>query len=217
MNRLSHLSPWPGQKQTGASLLAAMLFLIVLSLLAVISVRNVVMQERMSGNTQDWDLAFQAAEAALRDGETDIASHARVTQGVFTAWASGGCGTGEATGLCLPSADGTPIWSHMNTADPCWAGTAATGCTASLVYGSQTGAAKLTVRSHSGADAAALDLQPRYVIEDLGAVGGSLVVGCYGCAPPPHAYRVTAVGFGNIRNADGSPAVRVVLQSVFVS
>jgi len=214
MNRLNHFSNL--LRQRGVSLLVAMIFLIVLSLLGIVSIRGVVMQERMAGNAQDWDLAFQAAEAALRDGEADVAT-ARVTSGNFSPCDSGSYGSGANVGLCAPST-GDPFWTYMKDNDPCWAGTSAS-CdvdTVSVVYGSQSGAVPLTASSSGGAPAA-LARQPRYVIEDLGTVGaGSLVTRSYGSAPPPHAYRITAIGFGNIQNAGNSAATRVVLQSIYV-
>jgi len=215
MNRLNHF-PRPSRQQ-GVSLLVAMIFLIVLSLLGIVSIRGVVMQERMAGNAQDWDLAFQAAEAALRDGEADAAT-ARVTGGVFYTCDSASFGSGVNVGLCTPST-GTPLWSVMTADDGCWSGASSScgGDTQSVVYGSKTGAAALTASSSGGA-ATALARQPRYVIEDLGGIAASsLAVGGYGSAPPPHAYRITSVGFGNIQNLDNSAATRVLLQSIYIT
>jgi type IV pilus assembly protein PilX len=50
----------------------ALVMLLVLTLLATASARMTLMEERMTGNTQDRSVAFQAAEAALRVGETDL-------------------------------------------------------------------------------------------------------------------------------------------------
>lgn len=58
--------------QNGATLMVAMIFLIVLSLLGVAAVQNNTFQEKMAGNTRDRDLAFEAAEAALRDASANI-------------------------------------------------------------------------------------------------------------------------------------------------
>jgi len=57
------------KRQSGMALVMGLIFMVVLTLLATVSMRNTVMEERMAGNTRDIDLAFQAAEAALRAGE----------------------------------------------------------------------------------------------------------------------------------------------------
>jgi type IV pilus assembly protein PilX len=67
--------PWRGSRlmrvrpQHGAALIIAMILLLIMSLLAATSLRETLMQERMSSNTYDRDLAFQSAEAGLRMGE----------------------------------------------------------------------------------------------------------------------------------------------------
>jgi len=55
--------------QRGAVLVVALIFLLVMTMLIMASVRGTVLQERMAGNIYDRSLAFQAAEAALREGE----------------------------------------------------------------------------------------------------------------------------------------------------
>ena len=59
-------------RQQGVALVVALIFLAVLTILGVAIARNSSMEERMAGNTRDRDLAFQAAEAALRDAEADL-------------------------------------------------------------------------------------------------------------------------------------------------
>lgn len=51
--------------QRGAALIMALIFLLVLTLLGTSGTMNNSMQERMSSNTRNRDLAFQAAEHAL--------------------------------------------------------------------------------------------------------------------------------------------------------
>ena len=51
------------------SLFPALMFLLVLAVLGVSALNSTVMQEKMVSNTKDVNLAFQAAEAALRDAE----------------------------------------------------------------------------------------------------------------------------------------------------
>lgn len=57
-------------RQSGAALIVALIFLLVMTLLGTQSMRTSTMQERMAGNMRDWNLGFQAAEAALRDAES---------------------------------------------------------------------------------------------------------------------------------------------------
>ena len=62
----------PRRRQCGISLITTLLFMVAALLLGVSVMGINVMQERMVGNSRDRDLAFQAAEAALRDAEFDI-------------------------------------------------------------------------------------------------------------------------------------------------
>ena len=57
-------------KQSGMVLMVSLIFLVLLTLLAVSAMHGTILQERMAGNTRDRMLAFQAAEAALRTGES---------------------------------------------------------------------------------------------------------------------------------------------------
>lgn len=64
----------PLHSQRGSALIVAMVMLLVLTLLGVTAVRNTTLQERMAGNLRDSNLAFQAAERALREGEKFLRS-----------------------------------------------------------------------------------------------------------------------------------------------
>jgi len=57
------------RRQSGAVLVIGLIILVVLTLLGVQGMRTNVAQERMAGNMRERNLAFQAAEAALRRGE----------------------------------------------------------------------------------------------------------------------------------------------------
>ncbi|ENO83186.1 hypothetical protein B447_00295 [Thauera sp. 27] len=50
-------------------LMIGMIFMLIMTLVTVASMRTTTLEERMAGNARDNDLAFQAAEAALRVGE----------------------------------------------------------------------------------------------------------------------------------------------------
>jgi len=58
-------------RERGAAMVIALVMLLVLTLLATASARMTLMEERMTGNTQDRNIAFQAAEAGLRAGEDE--------------------------------------------------------------------------------------------------------------------------------------------------
>lgn len=56
-------------RESGAALVVSLVLLLVLTVLGVASMRTTTLQERMAGNLRDGNLAFQSAEAALREGE----------------------------------------------------------------------------------------------------------------------------------------------------
>jgi len=66
--------PVPRLRQSGSALIVGLVFLLVITLIAVSGARNTILQERMSANLYDRSLAFQSAEAALREGLADAAN-----------------------------------------------------------------------------------------------------------------------------------------------
>jgi type IV pilus assembly protein PilX len=189
MRSLSPLSSFVAG-QSGMSLFPALMFLLVLAVLGVSVLNSTLLQEKMTSNTKDTNIAFQAAEAGLRDAEADVAQN--ITSGtVFTPSCTGG--------LCTPpSTWPTPVSTDISKVVD-WSNSGQTRS-----YGGYTGAPAL-------ADVAA---PPLYVIEKLSSLpvapGGS--VGS-GLAPPNSggtAYRLTVLATG-VR-----PETRVVLQSTFL-
>jgi type IV pilus assembly protein PilX len=63
-------------RERGAALIVALLFLVILAMLGVSSMTSTTLEERMSGNARDQNIAMQAAEAALRDAEKDLTAGA---------------------------------------------------------------------------------------------------------------------------------------------
>jgi len=55
--------------QNGAALFVSLIMLLLITLLAVSSMQSSIVQEKMTANQYDSQIAFQAAEAALRRGE----------------------------------------------------------------------------------------------------------------------------------------------------
>ena len=93
MNRAHPRAP---ARQRGITLVVVLLLLIVVTLLGLAAMRGTVMQERMSGNVAARAIAFQAAEAALREAESYAADPGR------PAIPSTGC----TNGLCATTAIG---------------------------------------------------------------------------------------------------------------
>ena len=62
----------PHTQQRGAILVTSMLLLLVLTIIGVTVMQMSRMQERMAGNSRDINLAFQAAEGALRGAEAFV-------------------------------------------------------------------------------------------------------------------------------------------------
>ena len=57
------------KQQAGAVLIVGLVLLLILTVIGLASIRGSDLQERMAGNMRDRNAAFQAAEAALREGE----------------------------------------------------------------------------------------------------------------------------------------------------
>ncbi len=79
--------------QAGAVLLVALLFILLLSIIALSAMRATLLEEKMAGNLRDRSIALQAAETALRDAEALLGQ----TLPSFTpACTNGLCDTGNA-------------------------------------------------------------------------------------------------------------------------
>lgn len=55
--------------QRGAVLIVSLMILVILTLLGITAMQTTTFQEKMAGNMRSRELSFQAAEAALRQGE----------------------------------------------------------------------------------------------------------------------------------------------------
>lgn len=56
-------------REKGAALVVSLILLLIMTIIGVTSLRTTTLEEKMAGNMRDKSLAFQAAEAALRDAE----------------------------------------------------------------------------------------------------------------------------------------------------
>lgn len=70
--------PFPtSARQSGVALITGLVLMVVLTLITVAALRTTTLEELMARNARDRDLAFQAAEAALRAGETELRAPCR--------------------------------------------------------------------------------------------------------------------------------------------
>lgn len=81
--------------QSGATLAVALILLVVVTLLALVAIRGVLLEERMASAQRDRSLEFQAAEAGLRAAEAVIQSDTGGSLGRD-------CTRANATGCGLP-------------------------------------------------------------------------------------------------------------------
>lgn len=179
------------QRQRGAVLAIGLLILIVMTLIGVTGMSTSGLQLKMAGNLKDWHVAFQAVEAGLRDGETDIVSGRG-------GGSDNGCNAvgsipSDYDAIC-PTPPGAlqSIWQTIDFKD-------SASTIKYLLYGAKTGATAL-----SGVVA-----QPRYIIEPVTSVGPgkSLRTPEVG---KKKTYRVTAVGYG------GTTEANIMAQSTIV-
>ena len=60
------------RKQNGITLIVGLILLLVMTMLGLTAIQVTTQQERMAGNLRDRNIAFQAAESALREGESAL-------------------------------------------------------------------------------------------------------------------------------------------------
>lgn len=79
-------------KVKGVALPVALIFLLVLTVIGVSSLGTTVFEEKMAANSLNREIAFQAAEAALREGERHVEAASDIHLQVFY---SGGSDDGD--------------------------------------------------------------------------------------------------------------------------
>lgn len=77
-------------KQKGAVLIVSLLLLLVTTMLGITSMSTTVMEEKMAGNSRQKQLAFQAAEAGLRQAETWLNTNITTVTAFETLFNAGG-------------------------------------------------------------------------------------------------------------------------------
>jgi type IV pilus assembly protein PilX len=185
MRRLHRFAP----RQTGSALIVALVFLLLMTLLGTSAMQGSTMQERMASNWRDWNVAFQAAEAGLREAEEYL----------------------RTTGALPIFVDANGLYQFESDDRPDWVSDAMSDGNGFIEY---DGNPSPEIAGAPFPDVAA---QPRYFIEDMGEVrypGKELEAGG-GVGTDIRFYRITAVGFGGAEDDDGNPVTRVTLSSVY--
>jgi type IV pilus assembly protein PilX len=180
-------------KERGSTLLVAMVFLIVLTLMGLTVASMSTADERVARNRRDQNVALQAAEAALRDARADVLT-ARGFNG--STGATAGCRSttaGELKGFCVPAIAGSAsVWDSY-IEDP----------NRSIEYGEMTGL-EASKKFKLGSSPGSVYALPRYLVEAIPDKSVTSVV-----FPGLHwAYRITAIGYGS------NPGTKVILQEV---
>lgn len=64
----------PTARQQGVALITGLIFMVVLTLIVLASMRGSILEEKMAGNLRSQNLAFQGAESGLRAGQQALNS-----------------------------------------------------------------------------------------------------------------------------------------------
>jgi type IV pilus assembly protein PilX len=215
-------------RQRGVVLLVSLLFLVVLTLIGVAASRMVTSEERQSRYLREYNTAFEAAEAALRDARDEIVPYL-ATNSTF-----------NNTGAALKTA--SRIQKDVNFLPDCTAGLCTYNDTSppwkddarwanAVSYGTYTLRAPLpksnvvgdSVSGSSGKDengvatdrfrqqgtensaVTGVSRQPIYLIEALkDKRPGTASVEFNSRSPIPYIYRITARGFGADPNSSAT-------------
>ncbi len=164
-------------RQHGAALITSLIILLVLTVLGVSAMSTSSLEELMAGNLRDQDLSFQAAEAALKDGERYVDSWGGMPPTANNSGTNNGLYSTDTFGLYELTAFNTSIWNS----------------TVATTYGADTGVAI----SNLG-DVQAL---PMYIIEEEDFVAKDASFKAQTQREGSYYYRVTARGVGASGNA----------------
>lgn len=189
----NNTAPTAASSESGAVLAICLIFLLLVTVLGLSTIGTTTMQEKMAANTRDKDLAFQAAELALKVAEKAIEEE-NLDVSDFTA----GCNDGLCSTLEVSATHAR--WEDANI---CGANQDIWSCAKSRAV---TGDGGVSLKIHS--------LPPRYFIEVLAELdtADDLNIGNIGDSifgDQATIYRITAIGYG------GSKTSQAVLQSTY--
>ena len=178
--------------QRGAVLVVSLIILLILTILGVSVMQTTTLEEKMAAATRNKDLAFQAAESALRAAEKEVSGMAGITG--------------------FDAVDTDHLWGPLapDATQQRWENPAI--CGAGDIWAC---AKSKPLAGDDALDDKIYSKQPRYFVEILQTIGGTSStlnmgnVGDLTVASAVTYYRVTAMGYGGTEDA------QVVLQSTF--
>lgn len=166
------------EQQHGAALVTSLIILLVLTVLGVSAMSTSSLEELMAGNLRDQNLSFQAAEAALQDGERYIDGWGGTPPGATSSGDNNGVYTQDAFGLYEFTAfDTTNVWNNA----------------VATTYGTDTGIAI--------SDLGDVQALPMYIIEEEDFVAKDASFRSQAQREGAYYYRVTGRGVGASSNA----------------
>ncbi len=213
----------PGQR--GFSLIVALMMLIVIIILGISASQMSINEERGARNDRDRQLAFQAAEAALKDAEYEIygstapactlaGQGGRMRMGTFTCFNENnyfgyalGCSGPPNAGLCINNPS-LPAYLDSTNVD-FYKDATGSGNNHTVKYGRYSGRDFGSQQTLAGLPVSIYP--PRYIIEAVPkntSVNSSTAPGAGAGSGGNVMFRVTAMGFGANANS------QVVLQAV---
>ena len=172
----------PIHNQNGGALIVSLVMLLVMTVIGVAAMQTTSLEEKMAGNARDRDLAFQAAETALRAGETWLRTAAQaIPSGEVPCIGTTASGL-DATGCYASDVSQIPAWKSIDNQnfwdDPAWA----TSYPNTL---------------------AQIRTNPSYIVERLQFMDDARSGGLEAGRPPlqSYYYRITAHGTGGTTDA----------------
>lgn len=163
----------PIKNQTGAALIISLIILVLMTLLGLSSIRTSSLEEKMTANQRDQELAFQAAEIALRDAEKRISGF--VAEPIATQDGSNE-NIWTTNAIDATPANATPWWVERNEA-----------------WWNANGVASVNVEN--------VATPPRYIIEQLVFDKDNAAMGTGSPVDGQIYYRITARGTGGSNQA----------------
>ena len=172
--------------QKGMVLILVLSLLLALTILGVSSMSTSTLETRMANNFQDRNAAFQAAEAALREGERLVETSNFDGSQFSNQCTNGLCECNKSTTCDYNGNDALTFWEQ----DVVW----------------NTSTKHLTYQT---IDLTELASPAKYIIEHMGNVCPDTDPTCTPAATDPRMFRITATGYGTTATA------KVMLQSTY--